>query len=592
MNTSTATETSGPTNKPPGRRLAAVMFADIANYSHHMEINETFSSLQAAKSVELFRSLVGDYGGEVANVAGDGVLALFRSAEQAIRFAIQVQGEFRDQAVWDDGEPVQVRIGINLGEVLELHGIVQGHCVNVAARLQQIADPGRIVVSAAIRDAVREQSSICLQPLGRKVLKNIAEPIEVFSVTEAAAPTGPVVARVASLPSTGWRQPLIAVLAFQNLSADAANDHLCEGVAEDIIANLTRFRNLAVIARHSSFQFSVSSYPVREIGHRLGVQYLLTGNLRRIGKRVRIGTQLIQVDTEAAIWSDQFKINIEELFDLQDEISGAVASRLAVQIDIAQRKEPINLKDMRAYGLLLRGQLLVANYAKESNAHGRRLFEEARELAPEYGRIYSALSRTHNLDWRYSWSEIPEKSLSRAVELARIAVLHDPLDARGFAELGFANLYMKRLDESLADYVRALSLNPNDADIIAEYADALVYCGQANKSIELLERAIRLNPYYPDWYLWYLADAYFTLARYSEVILTVKKMQNPDEGRRMLAASYAHLGDVEEARKQATEVLRVHPEFRIALWRERPPYRDQLVLDAFVEGMRMAGLPE
>jgi len=308
---------------------------------------------------------------------------------------------------------------------------------------------------------------------------------------------------------------------------------------------------------------------------------------------VRIAVDLIDAETESVLWSDRFDAAIEDLFDLQDEISSAVASRLAIQIDMAERRQESQyLRDMRAYGLVLRGQHLLLRYTREANAHGRRLFDQAIEIAPEYGRAYSSLSRTHNLDWRYSWSTSPEKSLDAAVDLARRAVQLDRLDARGFAELGFANLYKKLHDESLAEYARAMALNPNDADIIAEYADALVYAGQPTKSIELLEQAMRLNPYYPDWYLWYLADAYITMRRHSDVIATVQRMQNPDEGRRMLAASFAHLGMMDEARAEAEAVLRLHPNFTIGRWRQRPPYRDPEVLEHFVEGMRMAGLPD
>ena len=247
---------------------------------------------------------------------------------------------------------------------------------------------------------------------------------------------------------------------------------------------------------------------------------------------------------------------------------------------------------MLAYGLVLRGQQLVGLYTREGNAHGRRLFNEASEIAPDYGRVFSSLSRTHNLDWRYSWSPSPEESLVSAVDLAQRSIALDRLDARGFSESGFANLYMKRHEMAIAEYERALDLNPNDADIVAEYADALVYTGEPARSVELLQRAMRLNPYYPDWYLWYLADAYLTLERYSDVVTTVRQMRNPDEGRRMLAASYAYLGMGTEAHAEAEAVLRSHPNFTIGRWRQRPPYRDPLVLERFVEGLRMAGLPD
>lgn len=588
----TAAPNSTP-SRPLRRRLAAVMFADMVGYSRQIEQDESRNSLQAERSVELFRSLVGDYGGGVANVAGDGILAIFDSAEEAVRFAVQVQSEFRDQAVWGDGRPIQFRIAVNLGEVIERVGNLHGHCVNVAARLQQIAEPGAIVITSAVRDAVRERSGMSFRSIGRPALKNIEDSIEVFVVGSGEPEAAVALTPRAVSPETNLRQPSIAVLALENQSGDPANEHLCEGVVEDVIANLTRFRSLMVIARHSAFLFSLKTNTVAEVGKRLGVRYLLAGSLRRAGKRIRIAVELIDVETEGAIWSDHFNIDMEDLFDLQDEITGAVASRLAVQIGFAERRhESYHPRDMLAYGLVLRGQHLVELHTKEGNAHARRLFDEALTVAPDYGRAYSSLSRTHNLDWRYSWSKSPDESLVSALALARRAVELDMLDARGFSELGFANLYMKQHDRALAEYERALALNPNDADIIAEHADALSYYGQAARSIEMLQRAMRLNPFYPDWYLWCLADAHLVKEQYSDVVTTVQQMQNPDEGRRLLAASYAHLGMLEEARAEAQAVLRVHPDFSTGAWCERMPYRDSAVRERFIEGLRKAGLPE
>jgi TolB-like protein/class 3 adenylate cyclase len=573
------------------RKLAAVMFADMIGYSRRMEQDETHNAERAARAIELFKSLIGDYGGHVANVAGDGILALFDRAEQALSFSVQIQSEFRNQAVWVGGEPIEFRIGLNLGEVLVDKGYVQGHCVNVAARLQAMAERGGILVTEGIRAAVRDSSGVSLRSLGPQRLKNISDSIEVFAVGQLGIQAPRPIVHEAPSPEPA-RQPSVAVLALANLSGDPANDHLCEGIVEDIIGNLSRFRNLMVISRHSAFQFSLITHPVREIGKGLGVRYVLGGRLRRAAKRLRIAVELFDAEFEGVLWSDHFDIEIEELFDLQDEITGAVAARLSVQIDLAGWQESQYPRDMRAYGLVLRGQQLILRFCKEANAHARRLFKEAIEIAPNYGRAYRGLSRTHNLDWRYSWSPEPDKSLDDALHLARRAVQLDPLDARGFAELGFANLYKKRHELSLAEYARALALNPNDADIIAEYADALVYVDQPDKSIGLMAKAMRLNPYYPDWYLWYLADAYDTMERPADVIATVRRMQDPSEGRRLLAANFAHLGMLDDARAQAREVMRLHPEFTISHWRHRPPYRDRAILERYIDGLRKAGLPE
>ena len=575
------------------RRLAAVLFADMVGYSSQIERDQGHGAEQASKSIRLFKDLIGDYGGTIANVAGDGILSLFDSAAGAARFALFVQSEFRDQAIWREGEPIEFRIGLNVGEVIEEADNVHGHCVNVAARLQSIAEPGTILATEQVRSTIGQADSrLAFTPLGARKLKNMSQPVDVFLMAEhkGEAPQPP---RARKSPSgVVTKQPSVAVLALENGSGNAAYDHLCQGIVEDVIANLSRFRNLMVIARHSAFLFSLKSHSAREIGARLGVRYLLTGRLRASGPKLRIGVDLIDAEREGVMWTDTFNIEFGDIFSLQEEIASDVAGRLAVQIDLATGRPEQLPPDMQAYGLVMRGRQLSHLITKPSNAHARRLFEEALEIAPSYGRAFSGLSRTHNLDWRYAWSPSPEQSLEAALELARAAVQNDRLDARAYAELGFAQLYRKRHEEALTEYRRALALNPNDADIIVEYADALVYCGEAETSVELIGKAMRLNPFYPDWYLWYLADAFNALFRPVDVINTVQRMQNPDEGRRMLAANFAHLGMLDKARAEAREVLRIHPQFTISSWRQRPPYRDEAVLHRYVEGMRKAGLPE
>jgi adenylate cyclase len=583
---------SDPTVKPT--KLAAIMFADMVNYSKHIEQDEATNANNAARSIELFKALIGDYAGQVVNIAGDGILALFDSADRALRFAIQIQTEFRDQSVWGDGDPIQFRIGLNLGEVTANATNFHVHSVNVAARVQALAEPNSIFVTGAIRHAVHEPPGMTLRSLGQPRLKNISEPIEIFVVEKSVAPSPGVAAPRRPIPKPEVVQhPTIAVLALTNLSGDPRNDHLCEGIAEDIIASLSRFRNLMVIARHSAFLFNLSTNPAQEVQRRLGVRYILGGSLRRADKRLRIAVELIDAASESVLWSDRFNLELEELFDLQDEIAGTVAARLSIHIDIAElRQESPHPRDMRAYGLVVRGQHLVLKFAKDANWHARRLFEEAVDIAPEYSRAHSALSRTYNLDWRYSWSATPEESLGTAINLARRAKDLDPLDARSFAELGYAKLYSKQHDEALAEYAQALSLNPNDSDIIVEYGDALVYAEKPERSLELFQKAMRLNPYYPDWYLWNLADAYDALGRYEDVLAAVQRMQDPSDGRRLQAIAYAHLGLMKEAQATAREVMRLQPEFTISQWIQRPPFRKGPVLERYIEGLRKAGLPE
>jgi len=586
--------TTAPSRAEPPTQRAAVMLADMVEFARHMEEDQASSASQVVRSIQLFRGLIGDYGGRVANVAGDGILALFDSADQALRFAIQIQTEFRDQSVWADGEPIQFRIGLNIGDVTMHEAVAYGHCINVAARLQAMAEPSSILVTGAFRSAVGNLHGALLRSLGQPRLKNISEPIEVYEVEHAGVDVMRRGGASREVPlAEPVRHPTIAVLALTNLSGDPRNDHLCEGIAEDVIGSLSRFRNLMVIARHSAFLFSLNTSPAREVQRHLGVRYILSGSLRRADKRLRIGVELIEAGSESVLWSDRFKLELEDVFDLQDEIAGAVAARLSIQIDLAERRqESPHPRDMRAYGLVVRGQHMMLRFTKAANWHARRLFEEAAEYAPDYSRAFSSLSRTHNLDWRYAWSAKPRDSLEAAVAFAHRAKELDMLDARAFSELAYARLYRRQYDEALVGYAQALALNPNDSDIIAEYGDALSYVERAEQGVEHLHKAMRLNPYYPDWYLWYLADAYDAIGRSEDVIAAIHRMNDPSEGQRLAAANYAHLGMMRQAEAAAREVLRLHPQFTIGAWRERPPYRDPAVLERFVEGLRKAGLPE
>jgi TolB-like protein len=384
----------------------------------------------------------------------------------------------------------------------------------------------------------------------------------------------------------------VAVLPLDNLSNDPRNNHLCDGITGDIITNLSRFRDLLVIARHSAFFFRNHDVPSSQIAGPLGVRYLMTGGLQRSGRKIRLRVQLTEADTDRVIWSDRYDGTLGDLFAFQDDVTATIAARLAVQISAAEHRRLLaeNPPDLRAYGLILRGQDLGLRFRKEANLHARRLFEHAAELDPDYGRCYAGMSRTFNLAWRYHWTPKPELALDKAVDLANAAISYDNLDARGYGELGFASLYKKQHDSSLAAYERAVQLNPNDADILAEMGDSLVYSGHAQRAVQLLKRAMRLNPFHPDWYLWYLGDAYFHLNDYEETVQTLLKMRDQSEAHRLLASSYAHLGRMKEARRHAKQLLQIHPNFSLAHWRNVPPNKNPEELDVFIEGLRKAGL--
>lgn len=580
------------------RERTAILMADVQRYSLHLARDEVGTHDRLGRAVARFRALVADYGGRFVNAVGDSALATFARPADAVAFAVAFQEDLAREEMWHAGElPLRFRIGIHVAEVTVTGEDVAGLGVHLTHRLQQLAAPGGVCVSDEVRRDLADQPDLAWRSLGWRRLHSIDGPVLAYAVgreRDAAileaqpAPTPPPPPTPDAADGAS-----LAVLPLDPLSEEPSDRHFANGVTADLIHSLTRFRDLSVIARESAFRFRGGCGDPRTVARCLGVRYLFCGSIQRLGHRLRLRCELVEAEGGRCLWSDRIETALAEVFAVQDEITDTIAARLAVHITAAERARlgPSPAPELSAYGLVLRGEELSHQCRREPVLHARRLLKQAAEIDTGYGRACAALSRTYNYDWRYSWSARPERALERALALAEEAVGRDRFDARGYAELGYAHLYRKEHDAALAAYERALGFNPNDADIIVEYADALVYVGQAERSIGLVERAMRLNPYYPDWYLWYLADAYSTLRRHEDVVATINRMRNPAEGRRMLAAHYAHLGRTDLAREQALEILRLHPGFRVSEWAKRPPYRDREPLDFFVEGLRLAGLP-
>lgn len=580
---------------PPSQDVRAILCADVHGYTRLMARNEVETSRRVGRMIRLVQALIGDYGGHVMNIAGDAILALFEDAFRAVRFALEVQREFKNEAVWyPDGDEIAFRIGINVGKVIVSDSNLHGHSVNIAARVQALAPPGGVCITADVRRAIEGRNGFTLRSLGERMLKNIDEPVEIFALEPESHPTpgnGPQPSLLSGLPDA-LEGGSVAVLPLDNLTGAPGDEHLCSGITRDIITNLSRFRDLLVIAPHSTFLFKQLDVSAEAFARQLGVRYLCTGGIERRGDKLRIRAQLSETLSGRVLWSERFGGELADVFDFQDEVTEMVAARLAIHISAAERRRvrSSHTPDLHAYGLILRGQDLSLRFRREANLHARRLFEAAADLDPGYGRCYAGMSRTFNLGWRYRWEPQPGPALDKAVDLARLAIDRDSLDARGFGELGYACLYRKQHEESLAAYQRAHELNPNDADILAEMGDSLVYAGSAEDAVRLLEQAMRLNPYFPDWYLWYLGDAYFHLGQYEKTIAAVSRMHDQSEAHRLLASSHALLGHEEAAREHARKLMEVHPNFSIEHWRHVPPYRDQGHLEPFIEGLRRAGL--
>ncbi|MCB1883542.1 MAG: tetratricopeptide repeat protein [Geminicoccaceae bacterium] len=590
---------SGGSIPPPTARV--LLFADIEGYTVLMGLDERRTIERVRRALDLFAGLIADHGGRVVDFAGDGVFAVFETPKAAALCAIALQQDLARDAVWQvEGRPVRFRIGLHAGEVVEDDdGRVRGLAVNIASRVQSATKGGRICLSERVRRGLLDAGlDLRCRSLGTPPLRNVAQPIELFELVlkgDDPAPTAPAYVPAADLPAPPPRsldELSVAVLPLRNLSADPANAYVCEGVTHEIIGCLSRFRQLVVIAWHSAYQFRDGRDDPEAAAARLGARYLVQGTLVRLERRVQIQVQLVEAAGGRQIWNESCKADLGELLDVEAEVAGAIASRLAMSV-LAEERRRLELRhhpEPDTYGLVLRGYDLIFRYRREPALHAQRLFEQAASRDPRYARVFAGLSRSYNLAWRYRWRDDHEACLDKAVDLANRAIDHDNLDARGFQELGFATLYQKRHDEALAAYEHAHELNPNDADVLAEMADTLCYVDEAERALPLLDRAIRLNPLHPDWYLWNRGDVLFTLGRYEEALATLKRMRDQREAQRMLAAASALLGRMDDARRHAARLREAYPNFSIAAWRKVPPYKDERQVDLLAEGLRLAGL--
>jgi adenylate cyclase len=580
----------------PKRRLGAILFADIVDYARLMGQDEIGTWQAVKERIETFNEHAEVYGGRVLQIRGDGLFLLFDSAVDAVSFAVDAQKRMKalnedlpeDRRLW-------FRIGINLGEVLLGADDASGDSVNIAARIEALARPGSVCITAAVYDQVRNRLSFGYSYLGAQTLKNISEPVDTFQVHEDQAvglmATGYRRQALWESADKGFKGPSVVVLPFRFLGSDPSESWFADGLTEDITTNLSRFHDLFVIARSSAYVFGEGASTPSKAARELGVRYAVTGSVRKVGPRIRVTIQLLDGEQERTVWGDQYNRQLDDLFDLQQEITEIIVSAVALKITASER-ERLGLHapaDLRAYGLVLQGQQHLFRYTPEDNHRARSFYDEALGLDPRYARALAAKSRTLNFDWRYQWIDT-ESVLDTALQLALQAIDLDSTDARGFGELGFAYLWRKQHDAAISAYRRALTLNPNDADLMSEMADALAFSGQSEEAVELLHKAMRLNPFYPDEYLWNLGGAYYNLERYDEAIQAVSGMQNPREGYRVLAASYAQLGKMAEAQSYAAKVREAHPGFSLDHWAKVMPDRIEEKRLRFVEGLRKAGL--
>jgi adenylate cyclase len=495
---------------------------------------------------------------------------------------------------------MRFRIGINLGDVIEQDdGTIYGDGVNIAARLESLADPGGIALSGSAYDFVDGKIKASVNFVGEHEVKNISKPVRVYRIrppSQADPDVEPDRTVSKATESNTPARPSIAVLPFTNMSDDAEESYFADGISEDIITELSRFQELVVTARNSSFAYKNKSVNAQQIGAELGARYLLEGSVRKARDRVRVTAQLVETEGGHHLWADRFDRRLEDVFAVQDELTSKIVAMLVGRVVDSERRRAHNTAytgDPKAYDLVLRGRELFYHFNKDDNLAARKLYEQAIELDPDYGRAYASLAWTYMIAYNEYWSDDSAGALDRALEIARRGVQIDPASHSNRLALGQVHFFRKALNKAIESFEKAIELNPNDPDGYTFLSQALCLNGQSEKAIELLDHAFDLNTYLGQWHRTQYIVAYFNARRYDDAALIFEKLENPSaliSYQRWIAATYAYLGRDEEARAAAAKYREAYPEFDLGEHLSRIPFAAEEDRAHYGEGLRRAGL--
>ena len=581
---------------PLRQRLAAVLAADAVGYSRLIGQDDrgTVAALDAARAVIALH--VESHKGQVIDTAGDSVLAVFDTATGAVSAALAIQQQINhDAQVVPEARRLLFRIGVHLGDLIEKSdGTVYGDGVNIAARLQALAPQGGVTVSGMVREAVQDRVAASFNDLGEQAVKNIAKPVRAFQVVAGKAGAEPgSTAPVSKAQRTD--KPAIAVLPLNNMSGDAEQEFFADGITEDIITELSRFRDLFVISRNSSFKYKGQPVNVQKFARELGVQYVLEGSVRKAGKRVRVTVQLIDAETDTHVWAERYDRDLEDIFAIQDEVTSSIVSVLPGRVEAASRDRAARktTDNMAAYECVLTGKVLHHRSRREDNRQALQLLDRAIALDPSYAHAHAwkacALGQCYVYGWFDSSRAALEQEIVRELEMA---LALDDNDSDVHRVLAAVNVAQNHLDQSVYHQRRALELNPNDDLIVVQQGELLTWLGQADEGIPWIQKAMRLNPYHPPRFWSHLARAYFTLRRYADAVAALKHINTPDAGQlALLAASHTQLGDQAASHAVVQRVVATAPEFTIASYLTGLHYKDEGDREHHRQAMLNAGLP-
>ena len=575
------------------RKLAAILSADVEGYSRLMEDDEEATVRTITSYRDLMVTQIQSQNGRVVDAKGDNVLAEFSSVVDAVRCAAEIQKELaKENSPLPEHRRMEFRIGVNLGDVIEEGGTIYGDGVNIAARLEGLAEGGGICISGSVYDQIENKLGLEFEYLGEHSVKNIKKAVRVYQVRVEDRISAVEIGLDLHLPD----RPSIAVLPFANMSGDPEQEYFSDGITEEIITGLSKVPRLFVIARNSTFTYKGRPVRVQKVGQELGVRYVLEGSVRRAEGRVRITAQLVDAKSGTHLWAEKYDRDLKDIFALQDEITLKVITALQVRLTEGEQAFIVvkGTDDFDAYQRFLRGRENVLRYTKEGAITARKMAEEAISLDPGYPRGYRLLGTTHMMYVAFGLAENPEKSLLKAAELYDKVLSLDPSDVVARSLLGLSYTLMRQHEKGMVEAETAVALNPNAADAHDFLGYILHFNGRHEEGIEEIKKAIRLNPFPPNMYFLHLAYAYFGSGVYEESIAACKKALRlqPENlfSHLLLTAAYSLLGYGEKAHAEAAEVLRINPKFSLERYAKTLSYKNQADVDSQIDALRNAGL--
>jgi adenylate cyclase len=582
----------------PERRLAAVLAADMVGFSRLMEADEagTLARLKTHR-VELIDPAIAKNRGRIIKTTGDGMLVEFQSVVDAVLCAAEVQRRMaRRNADVPPPRWIQFRIGINLGDVIVDQNDIFGDGVNVAARLEALAEPGGICVSGAVRDQVGDRlDGVQFDDLGEQSVKNIARAIRVFRIRLAESPASPPEAAKPAVASpVSSKKPSIAVLPFANMSGDPEQEFFADGLTEDIITELSRFHDLLVISRNSTFVYKGKAVKVQDIGREFGVDYVIEGSVRKAGGRVRVTVQLIDAESDRHIWAERYDRELQDIFAIQDEMTRAIVATLPGRVEAAthERTKRRPTDNMPAYECVLAAKLLHHRSTREDNAQAQTLLNRALTMDPNYAHAHAWKACVLGQCWIYGWCADRDATFEQVASELEIALALDDHDADVHRILAALNLTRHDYEKATYHQERALALNPNYDLVVVQQGELLTWLGLPEEGIDWIRKAMRLNPYHPERFWSHLGRACYCAEKYAAAAEAFSRITRPDHTHHaFLAATFAQMNNAVAAGAHAAEVLKREPGFSVAAYLATLHYKREIDRQRHEAGLIKAGLP-